>query len=141
MYYFKSEAKMNTRTVNQDEFTKKTITDPYVHHLADSQLHLGNQLNSEGTFTSVSHNDFQGKYGDPGSLLTHGAMQISSLSLGNNSIEFSNRTKSHEDFSLKIAKKLNPVRKESQLKIDTSCKNFFIKKLLNKFFFSNFSTL
>lgn len=122
---------MDKRTVNQDEFIKKTIEEPHNPYLPSHQLQVGDGINAEGTFTSVSHEDYQGKHGEAGSIPIHGAMHLSTLSLGNESSDFPTRTKSQDDFGLKVAHKSNLVRQENQLKIDTTCKIFYFKKFFN----------
>lgn len=117
---------MDKTTINQNEYTQKTIKEAHNPYLPIPQLQVGNSSNMEGTLTSVSHEDFQGKQGEAGHISIHGAMHLSTLSLSNDTTaNFPNRAKSHEDFGLKIGHRSNPIRQENQLKIDTTCNNFF----------------
>lgn len=119
---------MTGKSVSQDEYTQKSVELSAKYPQKEPQLQL--QIGGDGgTFTSsVSHDDFQGKQGDPLDY-PHGGMHLSQLSLGVENA-MPSRTISQEEFGLKVAEKSAMCRHENQLKVNTDGR--FLKRI---FFF------
>src|SRR4051794_9766640 len=103
---------MESRTVTHDEFTEKHADHP-------AAIHREGTLKLEGTFesgVSVSHHDFDGKHGERAEARYP---RESSEFIRSDTDGFQSRTLTQDEFGLKHAERLSPVRHESQFRVAT----------------------
>ncbi|KAI1732111.1 hypothetical protein Ddc_00963 [Ditylenchus destructor] len=110
---WKKEGVMDGISVTQDEFTHKTSEKSGMHYPIHS-LTLGEHTD-EAVSRSVTHDDFQQKFGERYSPIRG---YPSDLSFGDSNALFDGRTLTQDDFGLKTVEKSQPIRHSSQIQID-----------------------